>query len=159
MQRLSLSPRKIIVAGDTIDGKGGAMPIRTCAQCGHAMPKNASAKRKYCSDNCRKLASKHRHSPQHQTSPTTPSANEPSPQPTAPATYRDLLEVSRTALMRNLEDSHCPATAVAGLSKQLLAVGKELLEMDRETEPDPILDDPEEMADGIEDEPFDAETI
>lgn len=131
------------------------MPIRTCAQCGHAMPKNASAKRKYCSDNCRKLASKHRHSPQHQTSP----ADEPSPQPAAPATYRDLLEVSRTALMRNLEDSHCPATAVAGLSKQLLAVGKELLEMDREKEPDPILDDPEEMADGIEDEPFDAETI
>lgn len=31
--------------------------------------------------------------------------------------------------------------------------------MDREKEPDPILDDPEEMADGIEDEPFDAETI
>lgn len=135
------------------------MPIRTCAQCGHAMPKNASAKRKYCSDNCRKLASKHRRSPQRQTSPTPPPANEPSPQPTAPATYRDLLEVSRTALMRNLKDSHCPATAVAGLSKQLLAVGKELLEMDREKEPDPILDDPEEMADGIEDEPFDAETI
>lgn len=136
------------------------MPIRTCAQCGHAMPKNAATKRKYCSDNCRKLASKHRHSPQHQTSPTTSPADEPSPQqPTAPATYRDLLEVSRTALMRNLKDSHCPATAVAGLSKQLLAVGKELLEMDREKEPDPILDDPEEMADGIEDEPFDAETI
>lgn len=135
------------------------MPIRTCAQCGRAMPKNASAKRKYCSDNCRKLASKHRHSPQRQTSPTPPPANEPSPQPTAPATYRDLLEVSRTALVRNLKDSHCPATAVAGLSKQLLAVGKELLEMDREKEPDPILDDPEEMADGIEDEPFDAETI
>lgn len=135
------------------------MPVRTCAQCGHAMPKNASAKRKYCSDNCRKLASKHRRSPQRQTSPTPPPANEPSPQPTAPATYRDLLEVSRTALMRNLKDSHCPATAVAGLSKQLLAVGKELLEMDREKEPDPILDDPEEMADGIEDEPFDAETI
>lgn len=135
------------------------MPIRTCAQCGHAMPKNASAKRKYCSDNCRKLASKHRRSPQRQTSPTPPPANEPSPQPTAPATYRDLLEVSRTALMRNLKDSHCPATAVAGLSKQLLAVGKELLEMDREKEPDPILDDSEEMADGIEDEPFDAETI
>ena len=133
------------------------MPIRTCAQCGHAMPKTANAKRKYCSDNCRKLASKHRNSPQHQTSPTTPPANEPSPR--QPATYRDMLEVSRTALTRNLEDTHCPATAVAGLSKQLLAVGKELLEMDREKEPDPILDDPEEMADGIEDEPFDAETI
>lgn len=136
------------------------MPIRTCAQCGHAMPKNASAKRKYCCPNCRKLASKHRRSPQRQTSPTPPPADAPSPQqPTAPATYRDLLEVSRTALMRNLKDSHCPATAVAGLSKQLLAVGKELLEMDRDKEPDPILDDPEEMADGIEDEPFDAETI
>ncbi|MBW3095354.1 hypothetical protein G1C98_1034 [Bifidobacterium sp. DSM 109960] len=136
------------------------MPIRTCAQCGHAIPKNASAKRKYCSDNCRKLASKHRRSPQTETSLIPSLHDEPSPQPTdAPATYRDMLEVSRAALMRNLKDSHCPATAVAGLSKQLLAVGKELLEMDREREPDPILDDPEEMADGSGDDPFDAEAI
>jgi hypothetical protein len=61
--------------------------------------------------------------------------------------------------MRNLKDTHCPATAVAGLSKQLLAVGKELLELDGDKEPDPILDDPEEMTDGIEDEPFDAEAL
>ncbi|WP_347010746.1 hypothetical protein [Bifidobacterium dentium] len=116
------------------------------------MPRNASARRKYCSDTCRKLASK-----RHARDGAAPSPS-PSPSP-GPATYRDLLEVSRTALMRNLKDTHCPATAVAGLSKQLLAVGKELLELDGDKEPDPILDDPEEMTDGIEDEPFDAEAL
>nr|WP_303168565.1 hypothetical protein [Bifidobacterium dentium] len=116
------------------------------------MPRNASARRKYCSDTCRKLASKRRARDGAAPSPS------PSPSP-GPATYRDLLEVSRTALMRNLKDTHCPATAVAGLSKQLLAVGKELLELDGDKEPDPILDDPEEMTDGIEDEPFDAEAL
>lgn len=126
------------------------MPARTCARCGAAMPRNASARRKYCSDTCRKLASKRR--------ARDGAAPSPSPSP-GPATYRDLLEVSRTALMRNLKDTHCPATAVAGLSKQLLAVGKELLELDGDKEPDPILDDPEEMTDGIEDEPFDAEAL
>lgn len=128
------------------------MPARTCARCGAAMPRNASARRKYCSDTCRKLASKRRARDGAAPSPSS------SPSP-GPATYRDLLEVSRTALMRNLKDTHCPATAVAGLSKQLLAVGKELLELDGDKEPDPILDDPEEMTDGIEDEPFDAEAL
>ncbi|ETY72223.1 hypothetical protein [Bifidobacterium moukalabense] len=130
------------------------MPTRTCARCGAEMPRNASARRKYCSDTCRKLASKRRARDADAPSP----GPSPSPSP-GPATYRDLLEVSRTALMRNLEDAHCPATAVAGLSKQLLAVGKELLELDGDKDPDPILDDPEEMTDGIEDEPFDAEAL
>ncbi|WP_428875696.1 hypothetical protein AB4918_07410 [Bifidobacterium dentium] len=134
------------------------MPARTCARCGAVMPRNASARRKYCSDTCRKLASKRRARDGAAPSPSSSPSSSPSPSP-GPATYRDLLEVSRTALMRNLKDTHCPATAVAGLSKQLLAVGKELLELDGDKEPDPILDDPEEMTDGIEDEPFDAEAL
>ena len=125
------------------------MPARTCARCGAAMPRNASARRKYCSDTCRKLASKRRARDGAAPSPSPSPSSSPSP---GPATYRDLLEVSRTALMRNLKDTHCPATAVAGLSK-------ELLELDGDKEPDPILDDPEEMTDGIEDEPFDAEAL
>ena len=134
------------------------MPARTCARCGAVMPRNASARRKYCSDTCRKLASKRRARDGAAPSPSSSPSSSPSPSP-GPATYRDLLEVSRTALMRNLKDTHCPATAVAGLSKQLLAVGNELLELDGDKEPDPILDDPEELTDGIDADPFDAEAL
>lgn len=111
---------------------------RRCAECSKILPKNSNSQRKYCSDNCRKLASKHRNKAPHQ----TPIVKQLLQQTTeigdtgTPESYEDLLQLSLHALQKAVRDEETPAQAMAALTKQLLAVGKELDSVRREREQD-----------------------
>lgn len=75
------------------------MPMRRCALCGGALPKNSSGKRRYCSDNCRKLASKRRWGAATVSSPPAGAGGDDTE-----VSYADLLRVSLDALRRAVQD-------------------------------------------------------
>ena len=128
------------------------MPMRRCALCGGPLPKNSSGKRRYCSDNCRKLASKRRLG-----AATVPSPPAGAGGDDTEVSYADLLRVSLDALRRAVQDPDTPAQAIAALTKQMLAVGKEINALEDESRADPLAEGV--RADDARDESFDPGTV
>ena len=124
------------------------MTSRRCAQCGGPLPKNSSVRRRYCSGNCRKLASKRRSGTVPAPSPATHASGDGQA-----SSYDELLRISLMALERAVKDPDTPAQAIAALTKQMLAVGKEIQSSQAEREEDPLAEGV--MADDARDEPFD----
>lgn len=116
--------------------------MAVCQWCGGRMPRNAKPSAKYCSPKCRQASYRARRKN------GEPSSGRPgkvvvqvSPQVDASLnradfdrmmddSYEDLLRFSRDVLKKALADDDTPATAIAGISKQLLSVGKELDDRD-----------------------------
>lgn len=116
--------------------------MAVCQWCGGRMPRNAKPSAKYCSPKCRQASYRARRKR------GEPSSVKPekvvvqvSPQVDASLnrsdfdrmmddSYEDLLRFSRDVLKKALADEDTPATAIAGISKQLLSVGKELDDRD-----------------------------
>lgn len=128
------------------------MPMRRCALCGGALPKNSSGKRRYCSDNCRKLASKRRWGAATVSSPPAGAGGDDTE-----VSYADLLRVSLDALRRAVQDPDTPAQAIAALTKQMLAVGKEINALEEEARADLLAEGV--RADDARDESFDPGTV
>lgn len=121
--------------------------MRACAHCGNPLPPNMRSTAKYCGAACRKAAQRAR---QNKTSPPRPS---PKPGPEhaarpAPLTGRefdrmmdgkleDVLRHNRDRLQTALDDPGTPATALPAISRQLIAVCREL---DSMSGGDPLLD-------------------
>ena len=126
--------------------------MRRCALCGGSLPKNSSGKRRYCSDNCRKLASKRRLG-----AATVPSPPAGAGGDDTKVSYADLLRVSLDALRRAVQDPDTPAQAIAALTKQMLAVGKEINALEDESRADPLAEGV--RADDARDESFDPGTV
>lgn len=131
------------------------MVSRVCLRCGKVLGKNVGGRRKYCSDNCRKRAADQRRRHPGGTKPVS-SVRASSSAPVSGCDYADLLRISLTALKRAVEDDGTPANAVAPLTKQLLAVGKEIADL--ENRPVDPLEEGVNVS-GAADEPFDPETL
>ena len=116
--------------------------MAVCQWCGGRMPRNARPSAKYCSAKCRQASYRARRK---QGEPTCGKSGkvvvQVSPQVDASLnradfdrmmddSYEDLLRFSRDVLKKALADEDTPATAIAGISKQLLSVGKELDDRD-----------------------------
>lgn len=125
------------------------MVSRACLRCGKVLGKNVGGRRKYCSDNCRKRAADQRRRHPGGTKPASSA-------PVSGCDYADLLRISLAALKRAVEDDGTPANAVAPLTKQLLAVGKEITDL--ENRPVDPLGEGVNVS-GAADEPFDPETL
>ena len=110
--------------------------MAVCQWCGGRMPRNARPSAKYCSAKCRQASYRARRK---QGEPTCGKSGkvvvQVSPQVDASLnradfdrmmddSYEDLLRFSRDVLKKALADDETPATA--GISKQLLSVGREL---------------------------------
>ena len=132
--------------------------MAVCRWCGGLMPRNAKPSAKYCSSKCRQASYRARRK---QGEPTCGKIGkvvvQVSPQVDASLnradfdrmmddSYEDLLRFSRDVLKKALADDETPATAIAGISKQLLSVGKELEDRDDtglvlDDEDDEVVDD------------------
>ena len=148
-----------------------------CAECSKVLPKNSNSQRKYCSDNCRKLASKKRRKASSSSFTVLPPVAQaviheytehqdtqaqnigvPSAFEADLLTYEDLLRLSLRALQDAVRDQDTPAQAMAALTKQLLAVGKELDDIRREKEQDVLTDEGVDVS-GSDYQPFDTSSI
>lgn len=127
------------------------MAARACAHCGKPLPPNASPKAKYCSDSCRVLACRQRRREGRKPKPRTTTPHEAKGRPLTGNEFErmmdgrleDVLRATRNRLQQALADPDTPANALPAISRQLIAVCREL---ESQLQDDPLLD--------IEDEPM-----
>ncbi|TPF96858.1 hypothetical protein EP30_05440 [Bifidobacterium sp. UTCIF-39] len=127
--------------------------MRTCAHCGKPLPVNMRSTAKYCGATCRKAAQRSRQGgagPSRQTVKPLPKRDaKPGPltgrefERMMDGKLEDVLRRNRDRLQIALDDPGTPATALPAISRQLIAVCREL---DAMGGGDPLLD--------IEDEPM-----
>lgn len=128
------------------------MAVRCCKYCGKPLPVNVTVRCVYCpGGTCRKLAYKQRRKTTDTPKPDRSDSRTKTKKATsksAPLTGRefermmdgkleDVLRHNRDRLQAALDDPGTPATALPAISRQLIAVCREL---DNLSEADPLLD-------------------
>ncbi|PWG60492.1 hypothetical protein [Bifidobacterium catulorum] len=121
--------------------------MRTCAHCGNPLPSGMRSTAKYCGAACRKAAQRAR---QDKAIPSRDSAKSTAKRETKPAPLtgrefdrmmdgklEDVLRHNRDRLQAALDDPGTPANALPAISRQLIAVCRELEDMGGG---DPLLD-------------------
>ncbi|KFI56574.1 hypothetical protein [Bifidobacterium callitrichos] len=120
------------------------MAQRLCANCGKPLPKSMSVRAKYCCDSCRVKACQHRRKN------GEPAAPKPKPRKKAPVidkrefermmdgSMEDVLRHNRDVLRKALDDPDTRPQDLPAISRQLIAIAREL---DSMSGGDPLLDD------------------
>lgn len=123
--------------------------MRSCSQCGGPIPPNRKAGAEYCSQKCNQAAYRARKRKERPTPDgERPAASSPGREPEADIGRRefdrmmdgsieDVLRANRDRLQRALDDPDTPASALPAISRQLIAVCREL---ETSLAGDPLLD-------------------
>ncbi|KAA8832597.1 hypothetical protein [Bifidobacterium tissieri] len=105
---------------------------RVCAYCGEPISKNASPKAKYCSDSCRVRACRERRAkgikpePRPKAKPKAPILNQREFERMMDDSIEDVLRHTRDVLRRAMDDPDTRASDLPALSRQYIAVCREL---------------------------------
>lgn len=106
--------------------------LRVCAYCGEPISKNASPKAKYCSDSCRVRACRDRRAkgikpePRPKPKPKAPILNQREFERMMDDSMEDVLRHTRDVLRRAMDDPDTRASDLPALSRQYIAVCREL---------------------------------
>lgn len=104
---------------------------RLCAHCGKPIPKDASIRAKYCSDSCRVMACRERRAkgikPEpHQKAKPSPIIDKREFERMMDDSMEDVLRHTRDVLRKAMDDPDTRASDLPALSRQYIAVCREL---------------------------------